>query len=125
MSATTGLPRFPSWETMRVRSYSRKVSRSGENTLMVDAAGGRVGRGEAEEQLLPAGALERLDAVCDRAVLILGERPRIDDLEDDVPVGSGDIGVEQGAHPRREGRELRRLLGQRAGHGTGGSAAAP
>ena len=35
ISATTGLPRLPSWETRRVRSYSRNVSRSGANTLMV------------------------------------------------------------------------------------------
>ena len=77
-------------------------------------AGGRVGRGEAEEQLLAAGALERLDAVGDGAILVLGERPRVDHLEHDVAVRCGDIGIEHGAHAPREGGELRRLLGEPA-----------
>ena len=78
------------------------------------AAGGRVGGGEAEEQLLAAGALERLDAVGDGAVLVFRERPRVDDLEHDVAVRRGGVGVEHGAHAPREGGELRRLLGEPA-----------
>ncbi len=80
------------------------------------AAGGGIGGGEAEEQPLAAGAGEALDAEGDGAILILGERPRIDHLEHDVAVGGGHIGIEQRAHPRREGGELRRLLGEARRH---------
>ena len=116
MSATTGLPRFA-----ELGNHAREVVLQEGLAVRCEhadgrAAGGRVGRGEAEEQLLPAGALERLDAVGDRAVLVFRERTRIDDFENDAPVGSGDIGVEQRPHPRRESRELRRLLGEGAGH---------
>ncbi len=52
------------------------------------AAGGRIGGGKAEEQPLAVGAGEAVDAECDRAVLVLGERPRVDDLEDDMAVGA-------------------------------------
>ncbi len=78
-------------------------------------SGGGIGGGQAEEQPLAADAGETgetVDAESDGAVLLLGKRLGVDDLENDVALGSGRIGIEQRVHPPREGCELRRLFGQ-------------
>ena len=72
---------------------------------------GRVGSGQAEEDGLAAGAdRHRLQAVGRGPVLVFGERQRVDDLELDVAVRTRRHLLEQLAHARRIGAQLRQVL---------------
>ncbi len=72
---------------------------------------GRIGAGETEEDLV-AAAIGRNGGEPERgrAVFVLGERQRIDHFEIDLAAGAAGHLLEQFAHTRRVGADLRQIL---------------
>ena len=92
-------------------SYSRNSSRSAWKLGIDGAAVGGIGAGQSKIQRIAAAGLQRLQSEFRGAVLIVGERLRIDDVQMNLAAGARRQLLEKLAHARGVGHDQGRLLG--------------